>query len=79
MHEQGWPQTDTSALAVDTVELPVQINGKVREHLTVSISATTDEIKARTLALSRIAGLLEGKNVIKFIVVPGKIINLVVK
>lgn len=79
VHEQGWPQTDTSALAVDTVELPVQINGKVREHLTVSISATTDEIKARTLALPRIAGLLEGKNVIKFIVVPGKIINLVVK
>ena len=79
VHTQEWPQTDAQALVVSTIELPVQINGKVRERIVVSADASVEAIKEQTLASDRIQTLIDGKNVVKFIVVPGKIINIVVK
>ena len=79
VHIQEWPQTDAQALVVSTIELPVQINGKVRERIVVSADASVEAIKEQTLASDRIQTLIDGKNVVKFIVVPGKIINIVVK
>lgn len=75
--EAGWPEYDESKLVVSTVELPVQINGKVKD----SISIDKDEAKDVVLAKAKelLGGKLEGKTIVKEIYVPGRIINFVVK
>ena len=79
VHLQSWPEYDPEALKVDTVTLAVQINGKVRHHAEVSVDATKEEIQAQVLGLSRIQELVGGKKVVKVIVVPQKLINIVIR
>ena len=79
VHEQEWPEVDASALVVDEIELPVQINGKVRERITVPAEIGQDELKEQVLAMPRVKDFTDGKTIVKFIVVPKKIINIVVK
>ena len=74
-----FPTFDESLLVDDTVEVPVQINGKVRARVDVPAEASKDEIESIALADDRVAGLIEGKNLVKTIVVPGRMVNLVVK
>ena len=74
-----WPEYDEAKTVDDTLELPVQINGKVRTTVSVPAAATKDEILAIAKADEKIAVAIEGKTVVKEIVVPGKIINIVVK
>ena len=76
---QAFPTFDESLLVDDTVEVPVQINGKVRARVDVPAEASKDEIESIALADDRVAGLIEGKNLVKTIVVPGRMVNLVVK
>ncbi|MCG8394773.1 MAG: class I tRNA ligase family protein, partial [Pseudomonadales bacterium] len=73
------PAFDENMLVEDSIEMPVQINGKVRGRVTVSVSATQDEILKLALAAGPIAPQVEGKNVVKTIVIPGKMVNIVVK
>jgi leucyl-tRNA synthetase len=75
---QPWPTFDPKVLFEDQVELPIQINGKLRHRITVSRTAGAEEIKAAVLAEARIQSFLEGKNIRKWIIVPGKLVNLVV-
>ena len=79
VHEQEWPEVDASALVVDEIELPVQINGKVRERITVPAEIGQDDLKEQVLAMPRVKDFTDGKTIVKFIVVPKKIINIVVK
>ena len=74
-----WPEFDEAKTQDDVLSLPVQINGKVRSVITVSKSLSKDEILAFAKADDKIASALSDKTVIKEIVVPGKIINIVVK
>ncbi len=74
-----WPTFDESKTVDDTVEMPVQIMGKVRAVITVTKTATKEEILAAAKADPKIAADLAGKTVVKEIVVPEKIINLVVR
>ncbi len=74
-----WPEYDESKCVDDAIEMPVQVNGKVRSVVTVPTSANKDEILAIVKADEKVAAALEGKAVVKEIVVPGKIINIVVK
>jgi leucyl-tRNA synthetase len=76
---EPWPTHDESMLTDQTVELPVQVNGKVRAKITVPTNATNDAVLAIALANERIAEHTAGKTVVKKIVVPGKLVNLVVK
>lgn len=76
---EPWPAYDESILAESTVEMPVQINGKVRAKIRVPSDADRSAIEEAALAESRVAELLDGKNLIKKIVVPGRMINFVVK
>ncbi|WP_301925658.1 class I tRNA ligase family protein, partial [Corynebacterium glaucum] len=76
---EPFPTFDEQLLVDDTVELPVQINGKVKARVDVPAEASQDEIEAVALADPRVAELTEGKNVVKTIVVPGRMVNLVVK
>ena len=64
---------------VDEIELPVQINGKVRDRLTVAVDIDKDALQEQVLALPHIKEFIGDKKVVKFIVVPKKIINIVIK
>jgi len=76
---EPWPKFDPLAAKEDTVEIPVQINGKVRSKIIVPTGADAATMEAVARADERIAELLAGKKVVKVIPVPGKLINFVVK
>lgn len=78
VHLETWPQYDESALVQDEVEMVVQINGKVREHITVDVALSKEEVAEQALADARVQALIAGKTVRKTIVVPKKLINFVV-
>jgi leucyl-tRNA synthetase len=75
--DEPWPAWDESALEEDTVELPVQVGGKVRARITVPAAAESAEIEQAALADERVKAALGGKSPRKVIVVPGKIVNVV--
>jgi leucyl-tRNA synthetase len=77
VHRATWPDYDPSALIADEIELPVQVNGKVRDRLTVAVDAAEDDIVAAALALPNVVLHLEGKTVRKVVVVPGKLVSVV--
>ena len=72
-----WPDYDEEVLRVDTIELPIQINGKVRSRMVVLVSATKEELEQAALADPKIKGFLDGRQVQRIIVVPNKLINIV--
>ena len=74
-----WPEYDESKTVDDTVQLPVQINGKVRTTVLVPNNASKDDILAIAKGDDKVSSAIEGKTIVKEIVVPGKIINIVVK
>lgn len=77
--QQKWPEYDESKCKDDSVEIAVQINGKIKTRFTVSVDAAKDEVLAAAKADEKIAPLLDGKNIIKEIYVPGKLVNIVAK
>lgn len=77
--DSDWPIHDPQMLVEKTVELPVQINGKVRGRITVATDAAEAEVLAAAQADERVAKWLEGKQLIKQIYVPGRMVTLVVK
>ena len=79
VHAAAWPVYEESALVVDEVEVAVQVNGKVRDKLTVSVSVSKEELEEAAKALPRVQEFTEGKTIVKVIVVPKKLINIVVK
>ncbi len=74
-----WPEYDEAKTVDDTVEMPVQINGKVRSVIMVPKDADKDAVIAIAKADEKVNAAIAGLNVIKEIVVPGKIVNIVVK
>jgi len=72
-----WPKWDESVLTEDTITLPVQINGKVRDRIELPKDASKDDAEAAALATDKIKEQLEGKTVRKIIVVPGRLVNIV--
>ena len=75
----AWPEFDESKTADDEVAFPIQINGKVRAVVTIPVGAGKDEVLAAAKADPKISAALDGKTVVKEIVVPGKIVNIVVR
>jgi leucyl-tRNA synthetase len=76
---EPWPAFDESAIKEDAVEVPIQINGKLRGRISVPVDADKDALEAAARADDKIAELLAGKTVLKAIVVPGRMVNFVVK
>ena len=76
---ESWPTYDESKPADDEVEMIVQINGKVRGKIMVAVDTDKDEVLALAKADEKVAAAIEGKTVVKEIVVPNKIVNIVVK
>jgi leucyl-tRNA synthetase len=77
--EQPWPQADPSKLRSDTVTLIVQVNGKLRDRIEAPAEAPQEELLALARASEKVARHLDGKEVVKEIVVPGKLVNLVIR
>ena len=76
---ESWPSYDEEALKLDTVEIVVQINGKVKLKADVDSSLSKDALAEQMLEDEGVKALIEGKNVVKVIAVPGKLVNIVVK
>lgn len=76
---EPWPVAEEKYLHDDTVEIPVQVNGKLRARVMVPADSTADSQQAAASADSRIAELLAGKSLVKVVSVPGKLVNFVVK
>ncbi|MGR9035086.1 MAG: leucine--tRNA ligase [Gammaproteobacteria bacterium] len=75
---KAWPSVDVSALAQDTLELVIQVNGKLRSKLSVAAEASSEEIERLAIADEHAQRFIEGKAVKKVIVVPKKLVNIVV-
>jgi len=76
--EQQWPAYDERLLVEDEVEIVLQVNGKVRDRMKMSVSATDQEMKAAALSNPKIQERMAGKTVRNVIVVPRKLVNIVV-
>ena len=76
---EPWPAYDESLLKEDTVEVPVQINGKVRSKVKVATGLGKDDLLAAALADEKVKSHLEGMQMIKQIAIPDRMVNLVVK
>ncbi len=74
-----WPEADSSALVVDEIEIVLQINGKIRDKIVVSPDLMPDAMKEIALSNEKVKALIEGKEIVKCIAVPKKLINIVVK
>ena len=77
--EQPWPKADPALLERDTFMLVVQVNGKLRDRIEVEADAPEDELLELARASENVKRQLDGKAIVKEIVVPGKLVNLVVK
>jgi leucyl-tRNA synthetase len=76
--DQKWPDYDERFLVEDEVEMVIQVNGKVRDRMKMSILATEEEMKSAALANPKIQKFTAGKNIRKIVVVPRKLVNIVV-
>ncbi|MCR1900232.1 leucine--tRNA ligase [Irregularibacter muris] len=79
VHEQSWPKYDLEALKQEEAEIVVQINGKVRDKMILPVDATKEDMEAAVLKREKIKQFLEGKEIVKIIAIPKKLINIVIK
>ena len=74
-----WPKYDAALAKEDEIEIPVQVNGKLRGRIVVPADAPEDAVRARAQGDEKISASIAGKQVVKVIVVPGKLVNIVVR
>ena len=79
VHAQDWPKWDPEKTVEETVAIAVQVNGRVRGEITVSLTDTVEKARELAMANDNIVRFTEGKTIVKEIYVPGKIYNIVVK
>ncbi|MBR6025962.1 MAG: class I tRNA ligase family protein, partial [Firmicutes bacterium] len=79
VYHAKWPGYDESALVKDSIEIVVQINGKVKEKLNVPSGLSKEEFESTVMADDSVKALIEGKTVVKVVAVVGKLVNIVVK
>jgi leucyl-tRNA synthetase len=78
-HAQAWPEHDESLLVENEIEIVLQINGKVRDKMIAPKDATREQLEAAARAHEKFAAQIAGKELIKVVVVPGKLVNFVIK
>ena len=76
---QPWPPFDPDLAREQELEVPVQVNGKLRAVARLSLDATSEDMQQAALAEAKVQSAITGKQIVKVIVVPGKLINIVVK
>ncbi len=78
VHQQRWPEVDEAAAKEDEIEIPVQVNGKLRDRIVVPAEAGEEQIKAAALASENVRKFLDGKQPKKLIVAQKRLVNIVV-
>ena len=76
---QAWPKFDPALAQEELAEIPVQVNGKLRGHLHVPFGTTSEELKAKALALDKVQPFIRAKEVVKIVAIPDKLVNIVVR
>ena len=76
--DAAWPEADAAARALDEITMVVQVNGKLRGRIAISVNASTSAVQEAALAEENVRRFVEGKAIRKVIVVPGKLVNVVV-
>ena len=79
VYEQAWPEFDEAKCKNDTIEVIVQVNGKLKDKLLIAPGSSKEEMLSAAKALEKIVAATEGKMIVKEIVVPDKLVNIVVK
>ncbi|MEG6585802.1 leucine--tRNA ligase [Dendrosporobacter sp. 1207_IL3150] len=79
VHKEQWPAFEAEAIVLDEVEIVLQINGKVRDKIVVPAGLTPSELEKTALEQEKVAELIAGKQIVKVICVPQKLVNIVVK
>ena len=79
LNEQKWPEFDEALCVDDTIEIVAQINGKVKAKLVISVDESKEDVIAKVKSESKIKEAIDGRNIVKEIYVPGKLVNIVVK
>ena len=79
IHNQSYPEFDEKVLIVEEKEIAVQVNGKLRATIKINISDSEDEVKEKALNAENVKKHTEGHEIVKIIVIKGKIVNIVVK
>jgi leucyl-tRNA synthetase len=79
IHTESWPELDVAATAEATREVPIQVNGKLRDKLTVPADADQATIEAQALASPRIAALLAGRTPDRIVHAGGRLVNIVLR
>ena len=79
LNETTWPTYDEAKCVDDTVEIVAQINGKVKDKIVIPANISKEEMERVALENEKIVSLIEGKQVLKVICVPGKLVNIVIK
>ena len=74
-----WPKYEAALAALDEIEIPVQVNGKLRTRVVVPADASEDHVKQAVLADEKLQAAIKGKQIVKVIVVPKKLVNIVVR
>jgi leucyl-tRNA synthetase len=74
-----WPKYDPALAAEDEIEIPVQVNGKLRGKVVVPAASTDDQVKQAALADEKVKASIAAKQIVKVIVVPKKLVNIVIR
>ena len=78
VHQQSWPKLDEEAAKEDVIEIPVQVNGKVRDRISVPAGASEEEIRSAALASEQVQKHMDGRQPKKVIVANKRLVNVVV-
>ena len=79
IHAETWPSLDPALVAADQIELPVQVNGKLRDLVPMPAGLARDEVERLVLARPKVQANLEGREVVKVVHVGGRLVNIVVR
>jgi leucyl-tRNA synthetase len=79
VHQQLWPKWDEAAAADEVITLVVQVNGKLRDHLSVPVGVGEDKARAMALASPKVQRSIANQSIVKVIYVPDKLLNIVVR
>jgi leucyl-tRNA synthetase len=79
VHQQAWPSYDADLARADEIEIAVQVNGKVRDRILLPLDAPEDAARAAALAAAGVRAHAEGKEIVRVIYVPNRLLNLIVK
>ena len=77
--ESNWPEADESKLEVSTMTIGVQVNGKLRGTIDISVDEDEESIKTKAMEVENVSKFLEGHDIVKIIVIKNKIVNIVIK